>query len=58
MVLNRTTLAEYFTVIGDDNDSKPEPNGYLLAVNAQISSIQSPAQPSGVWRLKKTSSWG
>lgn len=35
LVLNRATLAEYFTVIvaGDDiTTSKPEPDGYLLAV--------------------------
>ena len=35
MVLNRAALAEYFTVIvaGDDvTTSKPEPDGYLLAV--------------------------
>lgn len=35
LVLNRTTLTEYFTVIvtGDDvTTSKPEPDGYLLAV--------------------------
>ena len=35
LVLNRTTLAEYFTVIvtGDDiMTSKPEPDGYLLGV--------------------------
>ncbi len=35
LVLNRATLAEYFTVIvaGDDiKTSKPEPDGYLLAV--------------------------
>lgn len=35
LVLNRATLAEYFTVIvgGDDiTTSKPEPDGYILAV--------------------------
>ena len=46
LVLNRAQLAEYFTVIvaGDDiTTSKPEPDGYLLAVerlNQQDSSLQ------------------
>ncbi|NEO99941.1 MAG: HAD family phosphatase [Symploca sp. SIO2E9] len=46
MVLNRAKLAQYFTIIvsGDDlNTSKPEPDGYLLAVkrlNQQYPQLQ------------------